>query len=297
LVPFGNVQKEITVALSGEGADELFGGYLTYRANRFSRWMRHLPSPAVSFALDAVRRWPVSDDKIAFEYKLKRFLQGSLLPPERAHVYWNGTFSEEQKRSLLQSPLPHSLDQILGDLREKLPSEDALEPYLWFDQKYYLPDDILAKVDRMSMAHSVEVRPPFLDHRIVEFAARLPPSFKILGSCQKFILKELMRGKLPQAICRRKKIGFDIPVHDWFRGPLCSLLVETLRAGSSTYPDLFRRDVIDFYLNSHLERRANVGYHLWGLLVLFLWMKKWRIQATSCPRANYPIPERAVIFI
>ncbi len=290
-------KRKTTVALSGEGADELFGGYLTYRANQLACQIRRLPSSAVRFALDAVLRWPVSDDKIGFEYKLKRFLQGSLLLPERAHVYWNGTFSEEEKQSLLQSPLPHSLDQILGDLGEILPSQDELEPYLRFDQKYYLPDDILAKVDRMSMAHAVEVRPPFLDHRIVEFAASLPASLKIRGSCQKFILKELMRDKLPPAIRHRKKIGFDIPVHDWFRGPLRSLLVDTLRAGVSTYPELFRRNVIEFYLTSHLKRRANVGYHLWGLLVLFLWMRKWRVQTTSSLPADHQILERAATFI
>ena len=290
-------KRTITVALSGEGADELFGGYLTYRANQLASHMRRLPSSAVRFALDVVHRWPVSDDKISFEYKLKRFLQGSLLAPWRAHVYWNGTFSEEEKQSLCQNSLGGSLNEILGDLSEKFPSEDKLKPYLWFDQKYYLPDDILAKVDRMSMAHAVEVRPPFLDHRIVEFAASLPEAFKVRGSCQKLILRELMRGKLPPAILRRKKIGFDIPVHDWLRGPLRSMLVDTLLAGVSAYPDLFRRRVIDLYLSSHLKRRANFGYHLWGLLVLFLWMKKWRVQITSCPSNNYPIPERTVTFI
>jgi len=289
-------KRKTTVALSGEGADELFGGYLTYRANHLACWMRHLPSSSMRFALHAVRRLPVSDDKISFEYKLKRFLQGSLLTPARAHVYWNGTFSDEERQSLLQSPLPSSLNQILGELLEKIPSKDELAPYLWFDQKYYLPDDILTKVDRMSMAHSVEVRPPFLDHRIVEFAASLPRSFKIRGSCQKFLLKELMRGKLPPAIRRRKKIGFDIPVHDWLRGPLRSFLVDTLRAGASAYPELFRRNVIEFYLSSHLQRRANFGYHLWGLLVLFLWMKKWRVHTTSSPSAAYCIPERTATF-
>jgi asparagine synthase (glutamine-hydrolysing) len=289
-------KRTITVALSGEGADELFGGYLTYRANQLASHTRRLPMSVVRFALDVVRRWPVSDDKISFEYKLKRFLQGSLLAPARAHVYWNGTFSEEERQSLVQNPLPGSLNQVLGGLHEKFTSKDQLAPYLWFDQKYYLPDNILTKVDRMSMAHSVEVRPPFLDHRIVEFAASLPASFKIRGSCQKFLLKELMRGKLPPAIRRRKKIGFDIPVHDWLRGPLRSLLVDTLRAGTSAHPDLFRRDVIEFYLSAHLERRANLGYHLWGLLVLFLWIKKWRVQTTSSRPADYCIPVRTVIF-
>jgi asparagine synthase (glutamine-hydrolysing) len=289
-------KRTITVALSGEGADELFGGYLTYRANQLASHMRRLPSSVVRFALNVVRRWPVSDDKISFEYKLKRFLQGSLLAPWRGHVYWNGTFSDEEKQSLCQNSLGDSLNRILGDLREKSPCEDRLNPYLWFDQKYYLPDDILAKVDRMSMAHSVEVRPPILDHRIVEFAASLPEAFKVRGSCQKLILRELMRGKLPPAILRRKKIGFDIPVHDWLRGPLRSMLVDVLLAGVSAYPELFRHQVIDFYLSSHLKRRANFGYHLWGLLVLFLWMKKWRVQITSCPSNNYSIRERTVTF-
>ena len=289
-------KRTITVALSGEGADELFGGYLTYRANQLASHTRRLPVSVVRFALDVVRRWPVSDDKISFEYKLKRFLQGSLLAPARAHVHWNGTFSDEERQSLVQNPLPRSLNQVLGELREKFTSKDQLAPYLWFDQKYYLPDNILTKVDRMSMAHSVEVRPPFLDHRIVEFAASLPASFKIRGSCQKFLLKELMRGKLPPTIRRRKKIGFDIPVHDWLRGPLRPLLVDTLRAGASACPDLFPPNVIEFYLSSHLERRANLGYHLWGLLILFLWIKRWRVQTTSSRPADYCIPERTVIF-
>ncbi len=201
-----------TVALSGEGADELFGGYLTYRANAWARHLRKLPRGVVQLALSALRVWPVSNEKISFEYKLKRLLEGSLMPAERAHVYWNGTFSDAEKRSLVATELPGALDQILGELRGMLSNnQDDLGAYLWFDQKYYLPDDILIKSDRMSMAHAVELRPPFLDDRIVEFAATLPASLKIRGSQQKFLLKELMRHKLPQSILRRKKIGFDIP--------------------------------------------------------------------------------------
>ena len=112
-------KRRTTVALSGEGADELFGGYLTYRANALARTARHLPSSAVRLALQAVSHWPVSDDKISFEYKLKRFLEGSTMSPERAHVFWNGTFSDKEKRALLQSPLPNALDGILGELRGK----------------------------------------------------------------------------------------------------------------------------------------------------------------------------------
>ena len=129
------------------------------------------------------------------------------------------------------------------------------------------------KVDRMSMAHSIEVRPPFLDHRIVEFAATLPAHFKIRGARQKVILKELMKGKLPPAILTRKKIGFDIPAHHWLRGPLRDLMCDTLAGGASEHAEVFRPAAIEACMRRHLERRENLGYHLWGLMILFLWMK------------------------
>ena len=289
-------KRRTTVALSGEGADELFGGYLTYRANALARTARHLPSSALRLALHAISHWPVSDDKISFEYKLKRFLEGSTMSPERAHVFWNGTFSDKEKRALLKTQLPHALDGILGELRAKFTAAaDPLAPFLWFDQKYYLPGDILTKVDRMSMAHSVEVRPPFLDHRIVEFAATLPASLKIQGSRQKFILKELMKNKLPPAVLQRKKVGFDIPAHEWLRGPLRDLLKDTLHAGLADHPGLFQPKAVQSLLQAHMDRRANLGYHLWGLLILFLWMKEWRIQAAPSPASHYSAPERTGI--
>jgi asparagine synthase (glutamine-hydrolysing) len=181
-------------------------------------------------------------------------------------------------------------------MREITGAKDKLASYLWFDQKYFLADDILVKSDRMSMAHSVEVRPPFLDHRIVEFAATLPEALKIRGSCQKFVLKELMKGKLPPSIPLRKKVGFDIPTHEWLRGPLRSLLMETIFTGASQHDELFQPRILETYVKRHLERRANYGYHLWGLMLLFLWMKKWRIQATGDSTAERVVPERAAIF-
>ena len=273
-------KRSVTVALSGEGADELFGGYLTYRANRLASILRRLPAGALRLALQGMRAWPVSDEKISFEYMLKRFLEGSRMAPSRGHVYWNGTFSDAEKRALLVSQGPGALNSVLDELSL---AGDNLPAYLWFDQKYYLPDDILMKVDRMSMAHAVEVRPPFLDHRIVEFAASLPPRFKIQGSRQKIILKELMQGKLPPAILRRKKVGFDFPAHQWLRGPLRPLLMDTLTSAAAEHSGLFRAGAIEDVARRHLDRRANLGYHLWGLLVLFLWMKRWRIQTTPVP--------------
>lgn len=271
-------KRTVTVALSGEGADEVFGGYLTYRANQLARRFRLLPDFALRLAVAVAQRWPVSDDKISLEYMLKRFLEGCRMSPARAHVYWTGTFSDRAKRNLVNAPLPDTLDNILAELSDR---GDRLPAYLWFDQKYFLPDDILAKVDCVSMAHSVEVRPPFLDHRIVEFAAGLPENLKVRGSYQKVILKELMKDKLPAPILRRKKVGFDFPAHDWLRGPLRQLLLDTLASAGSDHPDLFRSASIDSLVERHLGRQANLGYHLWGLMILFQWMRRWRIQTTA----------------
>jgi asparagine synthase (glutamine-hydrolysing) len=298
-------KTKVTVSLSGEGADELFGGYLTYRANRLAALARRFPQQSRRLALGALRLWPVSDEKISFEYQLKRFLEGSLLSPERAHVYWNGTFSEAQKRALVRSELPPALNRVLSELRDQTGAKTAaptaadndLAPFLFFDQKYFLPDDILYKADRMSMAHSLEVRPPFLDHRIVEFAATLPASLKIRGSRQKVLLKELMRDKLPTSVLRRKKVGFDIPAHDWLRGCLRTLMMEVLLDPSSEHTKLFRRDVIETYIRQHMERRVNIGYHLWGLMVLFLWMKKWGIQAAASRETSVWMQEKTGTFI
>jgi asparagine synthase (glutamine-hydrolysing) len=271
-------KAKTTVALSGEGADELFGGYLTYRADRIARRIRWIPRTGTVMGLSLIKRWPVSDEKIGFEYKVKRLLQGSLMPPERAHAFWNGTFANADMKTILNKKLPGSLEQILSQVANLPKLNTDLRSFLWLDQKYYLADDILTKSDRMSMAHSVEVRPPFLDHRIVEFAASLPTKLKIRGSHQKVVLRELMKDKLPSSIVNRKKIGFDIPAHEWLRGPLREMLEDSLRFGLSEYGELFRRDGIERLKDRHLKRKINVGYHLWGLLILFLWMKKWQVK-------------------
>lgn len=289
-------KTKTTVALSGEGADELFGGYLTYRADQFAMRIRHLPASMLGVALDTMRFWPVSDEKIGFDYKAKRFLEGCLMSADRAHAHWNGTFSEAEKLSMLRVPLPGALDGLFQEMRDLPSTNDPLARYLWFDQKYFLADDILVKSDRMSMAHAVEVRPPFLDHRIVEFAAALPATLKIRGSCQKLLLKELMKNKLPSSIPWRKKIGFDIPTHEWLRGPLRRLLVETVTAGASDHRELFQPDVLEALVRRHLERKINHGYHLWGLMLLFLWMKKWRIQSTSESTPKQVVSEQAAIY-
>jgi asparagine synthase (glutamine-hydrolysing) len=270
-------RKDVTVLLSGEGADELFAGYLTYRADRYGAAARRVPAFARKAALACAGLLPVSDEKISFEYKVKRFLQGSLLAPELAHVFWNGTFSEAEKRSLFRYPNSDPLAAIIADREDRSRLQHSLD----FDQRYYLPDDILYKVDRISMAHSLEVRPPFLDPRIVDFANSLPDHFKLRGSESKVVLRRLMKGRLPSSTLRRPKVGFDIPIHDWFRGALKPLLLDTLCEDAVSSRKLFRWTAVERLLREHLERRANWGYHLWGLVILLIWMKRWRIELPS----------------
>ncbi len=266
-------RRHVTVALSGEGADELFGGYYTYLADRYARRLRWTPAAVRRLGLRLLALWPVSDEKISFEYKLKRFLNGSLLPPDEAHVYWNGAFSAAERRRLLRFETPEDFAALFDGQ-----PQDPESRYLSFDQTYYLPDDILYKCDRMSMAHSLEVRPAFLDHRIVEFAASLPPDLKVRGRTLKYVLRELMRDKLPPCVIQRRKEGFDIPSHDWFRGPLRSLLLDTVNAESAERTGVFDGREIAHLVEQHLSRRANLGFQLWGLLILFLWIRQWRIQ-------------------
>jgi len=201
------------------------------------------------------------------------------MPPDDAHVFWAGTFSEDEKQRLFLKSERHALTGLF----DRLESGPELARHLRFDRQYYLPDDILCKVDRMSMAHSLEVRPPFLDHRICEFAESLPIQLKIRGSSLKFILRELMKDKLPPAILRRSKTGFDIPAHEWLRGRLKPLLLDVLTEECVKGTGLFRWKEVETLVKDHLERRANSGYHLWGLMILFLWMKKWKIQSPSTP--------------
>ena len=264
-------RSQVTVALSGDGADELFGGYATYLADRYAQALRVFPRPVRGAVARLARLLPVSDEKIGLDYKITRMLDGSLLSPVEAHLFWNGTFARQEKSRLCPS--------AQGAPALTLPDANCgyLNGFIGLDQVCYLPDDILYKCDRMSMAHSLEVRPPFLDHRLVEFAARLPENFKIRGTQLKFVLRELMRSKVPRAVTRRPKEGFDIPAHHWLRTVLRPLVEETLDRRSVEETEIFSWPAVDATLRAHFARRANLGYHLWGLLVLFLWMKHWRV--------------------
>jgi asparagine synthase (glutamine-hydrolysing) len=284
-------RRHVTVALSGEGADELFGGYLTYQADRLARPFRVVPAALRRAMRGAMDRYlPVSDEKISLEYKLKRWIEGSWLHPDEAHFFWNGTFSKEQRQQIRPGSNGNGLRELVAKL--ELGRMGVVDRYLAVDQNFYLPDDILYKADRMSMAHSLEVRPPFLDPRIVDFAAALPARYKISGSKQKHVLRELMKGKLPECVLTRKKTGFDIPTHDWFRGVLRPLLMDTLTTDAIEATGVFSAPGIHALIRDHMERRVNVGYHLWGLLTLFLWMKRWKVEALQ---SEETVPAFAII--
>ncbi len=270
-------RREVTVVLSGDGADELFGGYNTYLANGYAGTARRWPKWLRQAGLGAASLWPASNTKIGLDYKIRRFLSGSMLDEQSAHFFWNGTFSDAARKRVYR----HDEGRSVADLTRWMPAEfSAASPvnrWLWLDQTYYLPDDILNKCDRMSMAHSLEVRPPFLDHRLVEFANSLPVDFKIRNGVLKFLLRDLMRKNLPTSVISRRKEGFDIPAHYWFRTILKPLLMDTVNERTVSATGLFNWPEISRVIDDHMRRRANNGYHLWGLLMLFLWMKRWNI--------------------
>jgi asparagine synthase (glutamine-hydrolysing) len=230
---------------------------------------------------------PVQDGRISFEYKAKRFFEGCLLSPELAHIFWNGTHSEKEKQAIYL----HSRSENLSDWVSQMRRGGGLQRFLDFDQRYYLADDILYKVDRMSMAHALEVRPPFLDPRIVDFAAVLPDDFKLNGRTSKYVLRRLMANKLPAHVLHRSKMGFDIPVHDWFRGPLRQLLLDTLSRDAVEATGLFRWQAIEKLIQRHLDRRENAGYQLWGLMVLLMWMKRWSIELPATDQVSEVLVE------
>lgn len=280
-------RRHATVALSGEGSDELFAGYLTYQANQYSAAARRLPRFLRRAALACAMELPVQDGRISFEYKAKRFFEGCLLSPELAHIFWNGTHSEKEKQAIYLFANSGSVRDWVSQMRR----DGGLQGYLDFDQRYYLADDILYKVDRMSMAHALEVRPPFLDPRIVDFAAALPDNFKLNGRTSKYVLRRLMADKLPAHVLHRSKVGFDIPVHDWFRGPLRQFVLDTVNRDAVEASGLFRWPAVESLIRKHLDRRENAGYQLWGLMVLLMWMKRWNIELPATEQVSEVLVE------
>ncbi len=264
----------VTVALSGDGGDELFAGYETYFANKIHQTIKSIPEFLVNPVRALANMIPASQGKVSLDYKIKKFLAGHSLSSQQAHYSWRTIFSVEELESLLQDKFK---EEILGhdsfDEFERhfspVESCDFLDQALYVDIKTWMVDDILVKADRMSMAHSLELRCPFLDYRLIEFAASLPADWKMKAAEKKFILKESQLGRLPEDIIYRKKRGFNAPVSHWFNDELGQMLKEQMPRLSS----LIKPDSALKYLSEHKEQKADHSLKLLCLLNLGLWME------------------------
>jgi len=272
-------RSHVKVALGGDGGDEVFAGYHTYTAYKLAAAYRHLPRPVQALVPRLIARLPVSHAKISLDYKAKRFVQGALLPPERAHYAWKVIFSEDMKRELyaaregeegLLEPF-HVLEAAFAECGR----EATLTRLQHADLRVYLPDDILVKVDRMSMAHSLEVRVPLLDHKLVEFARRIPPELHLRGLTKKYLLKRAMAGRLPRAVLHRRKAGFNVPIPGWLRGDLRDYLRDVLSEKRLREQGFFRPDYVQRLIQDHMDLRVDYSRQLWGLLVFALWYEAY----------------------
>jgi asparagine synthase (glutamine-hydrolysing) len=268
-------RQHVTVCLSGDGADEIFAGYPTYAADRLRHLTSWLPSVLTRAAARVVgAAWPVRFSKVSLDYKVKQFLRGHALPPLRAHYFWRTILGDEDKRALVRrehSDAVCALDPFAafeahaGDVE----GVHYLDQAAYVDIKTWLADDILVKVDQATMAHGLEARPPFLDHRLVEFAASLPARWKMKGLRQKYLLKRSQAARLPAAVLRRRKEGFGAPVSDWLAGPL----EEIARAATRTAAlrEWFDSETVDRLWSDQRARRRDYGMALFGLTCLGLW--------------------------
>jgi asparagine synthase (glutamine-hydrolysing) len=274
-------REHVTVVLSGDGGDELFGGYEWYVAEKIARHYRYLPE-----ALK--RRWipafiglvPPSRRKKGPINKLKRFVEGSILPESLRHFRWSSFLTERSKLDLYSDDLRQSVNHTDTCSRftgyfETCKEADRTWQEQFADIKTYLADDILVKVDRMSMANSLEARTPYLDYRVAEFAAGLPSDFKLRGLQTKYLLKRCMSTKLPPCILRRKKEGFSIPMKNWLERELRPMMEDTLSPTRINREGLFNSVYIEKLKADHLNGIANNAHQLWSLMVFEIWQNTY----------------------
>ncbi|MCK6526485.1 asparagine synthase (glutamine-hydrolyzing) [Myxococcota bacterium] len=268
-------ENGVTVVLSGDGGDEVFAGYPTYLAHRLARPLGLLPAPAIRALARAAGWLPARYENVTFEYKLRRFLEAAARPlPERNNL-WLGAFLPEEARGILAGgPAdPGGADPFAEARAHVLDCDagDEVERAQYLDMRMYMGDDILVKVDRASMAVSLEVRVPLLDHRLVERACRMPPGLKLRGRSGKWILKEAVRDLLPAAVLDRPKKGFGLPVGPWLRGPLREIAGDLLSPSAVRRAGLFDPGAVGRLWDEHQGGRADRRRHLWSLLVFQLW--------------------------
>jgi asparagine synthase (glutamine-hydrolysing) len=259
--------QDVKVALSGEGGDELFGGYYTYVADQLA--LR--AGGAARLARPLVERLPTSTARASFDYKAKRFVRGAHLPPLERHHAWKEIFSPEARAEL--TGRRHGFDPV--DLyRARFAETEGAEPLARLqdvDLGIYLVDDLLVKTDRASMAHSLEARVPFLDPAVTNFAAALRAKHRVHGLRKKVLLRKAVAPLVPREILRGKKRGFSIPAAAWLRGELEPFARETLSADTLRRQGYFRPEAVTALLDRHVAGKEDLSRQLWGLLAFTLW--------------------------
>ncbi|MCA8995660.1 MAG: asparagine synthase (glutamine-hydrolyzing) [Planctomycetaceae bacterium] len=289
-------RKVVTVALSGDGGDELFAGYSRYQAVHLAGKTDWLPASLRSvFGWNLWQRIPTSTKQRAFGRRLKRFIAALGQSPQRRYLRWIGIFDADARRQLYTREFAERLGdydsgEFIDGVYSACPSRDFVTQTTCADVLSYLPCDILTKVDIATMAHSLEARSPFLDHRVAELAARMPIELKFSSGQGKKILIETFKDLLPESIQTRAKMGFGVPIDHWFRNELTPLLRETLLSDRCLDRGIFRREELVRLIDDHVSRRWDHSYRLWNLLCLECWH---RVYVDAVP----PIaaPDRTIL--
>ena len=269
--------RRTKVVLSGDGGDEVFGGYVIYQADRLARAYRRLPGFLTEGAVPAiVDRLPSSDSKMSWDLKLRRFTLHARRDPARAHASWRVIFTEEMKQRLYGDRPHPQRDSLASSVRlyEQYGGDDELNRFMYMDARTSLVDDMLTKVDRTSMAHSLEVRVPLLDHSLVEWMSLVPSRYKVRRLELKYLLRRVGAQLLPKQIARRPKAGFHVPVPIWLKGELAPLLRRQLGSDVVTRQGVFDPTAVDQLVAEHMSGRRDHSRNLWGLLMFSLWFER-----------------------
>ena len=270
------VRQHVTVALGGDGGDEIFAGYPMYFGHKMARIYDAIPSFLRTGLIEPiVNNLPVSTKNLSFDYKAKRFVAASKYDTVTRHHSWFGSFSIDQQNDLLsRNVLENTSNDIYKSAKDLLKITDAadeIEQMQFLDINFYMAEDILTKVDRASMAVSLEVRAPFLDPRVAQFAASLPLEYKLKGNKGKYILKKAVEDLLPKNILQRPKKGFGIPIAEWLKGSLNPLMHELLAPERLKNQGLFDEKFVRKLIKEHETGKASHHKQLWTLLVFQLW--------------------------
>jgi asparagine synthase (glutamine-hydrolysing) len=274
-------RRHVTVALSGDGGDELFAGYDRYRAVWLAGLLDRLPPLRQLLAARCWQRLPASGRQRSLFRRAKRFAESLGQSPARRYLEWVSTFNASRRADLYTPEFQASLPdgdplEFLDAAMRRAAGRDQITAASLADLTTYLPCDLMTKVDIATMAHGLESRAPFLDHRVVELAARMPVACKFRHARGKWILRRAFGDLLPTAIQQRSKMGFGVPLAQWFRGPLGDFARQMLLEPRAAARGYFRRQAVETLLDEHRSTRFDHSYRLWSLLVLELWHRTWQ---------------------